>query len=207
MSNDHHYHHHHSLGYQLSATRESSTDEHELQLLDYEGSLAHRATNQRDSPSDITLPYASIATSECPWTCQPGQEDEQIGPHPRLANVEDHVRRGSQRHESTERLLKPQENIATRSGPSGAVRQTVVNTEPPTNSPSVSACPAVKPRPHGRKLVQRYWLWEISASILSLACMAAVIGVLMYEDGKPLHQWGLGEKYLSPNVVVSSLAR
>lgn len=198
-------HHHHGLGYQLSATRESSTDEHELQLPDYESTHAHYATNERDNSSDVLPQGASIATSECPWTCQLGQEDEQICPQPQLTNIDDHVRIDDQRHESRERLLKAQETVATRSGPSVADPQTVTNTGPSTNSSSTSACPAVKSRPHDRKLVQRFWLWEISASILSLACMAAVIGVLMYEDGKPLRQWGLGDNYLSPNVVVSFL--
>lgn len=51
----------------------------------------------------------------------------------------------------------------------------------------------------------RLWLWEIMASVFSLACIASVIGVLLYEQGKPLDQWGLGQSYLSPTVLVSFL--
>ncbi|KAI0155786.1 hypothetical protein BJ166DRAFT_626873 [Pestalotiopsis sp. NC0098] len=35
--------------------------------------------------------------------------------------------------------------------------------------------------------------------------MASVVGVLFYEQDKPLNKWGLGQTYLSPNVVVSFL--
>jgi hypothetical protein len=50
------------------------------------------------------------------------------------------------------------------------------------------------------------WLWELIASVFSVACMAAVIGVLLYEQGKPLDQWeqGLGRN-IPPTAVVSVL--
>lgn len=53
--------------------------------------------------------------------------------------------------------------------------------------------------------VHRFWLWEVAASALSLACMASIIGVLSYEQGRRLDQWGLGKGFLSPTVVVSFL--
>jgi hypothetical protein len=51
--------------------------------------------------------------------------------------------------------------------------------------------------------VGRFWLWEIAASIFSIVCLAAIVGVLMYEDGKRLDQW---ELMLSPNAIISFLA-
>lgn len=49
-------------------------------------------------------------------------------------------------------------------------------------------------------IVGKFWLWEISAYCFSLACMGAVVGVLAYENGKPLDQWGFR---ITPNAVVS----
>ncbi|KAI1383618.1 uncharacterized protein F4822DRAFT_421166 [Hypoxylon trugodes] len=55
-------------------------------------------------------------------------------------------------------------------------------------------------------LLHHLWLWEILASIFSLACVGSVIGVLSYEQGKPLDQWqhGWGQQ-ISPTAVVSFL--
>ncbi|KAK1979242.1 hypothetical protein LZ30DRAFT_726790 [Colletotrichum cereale] len=72
-------------------------------------------------------------------------------------------------------------------------------TADPTHSPAV---PASHPT---RSLIYRLWLWEIAASIFSLACMAAIVGVLLYEDGRRLDEWGLGYAFHSPTVVVSLL--
>ena len=44
------------------------------------------------------------------------------------------------------------------------------------------------------------WLAETSAIIFSAACLAAVVGVLMYENGKALEQWKL---VIPPNALVS----
>lgn len=57
----------------------------------------------------------------------------------------------------------------------------------------------------GSSFVHRLWLWEIAASTLSLACRASIIGVLSYEQGRRLDQWGLGKGSLTPTVVVSFL--
>ncbi len=51
-----------------------------------------------------------------------------------------------------------------------------------------------------RDIIGKFWLWEILAYCFSLACMGAVIGVLLYEDGKRLDRWGLK---ISPNAVIS----
>ncbi|KAH9237252.1 hypothetical protein K456DRAFT_1939422 [Colletotrichum gloeosporioides 23] len=57
----------------------------------------------------------------------------------------------------------------------------------------------------GSSFVHRLWLWEIAASARSLACMASIIGILSYEQGRRLDQWGLGKGSLTPTVVVSFL--
>ncbi|KAI0474236.1 hypothetical protein F4859DRAFT_514778 [Xylaria cf. heliscus] len=46
----------------------------------------------------------------------------------------------------------------------------------------------------------RSWGWEISACLLSLASFAAIIIVLIIEDGKPLNQWAWS---IGPTAVVS----
>ena len=53
------------------------------------------------------------------------------------------------------------------------------------------------------ELIGRFWLWEILSCLFSFLCMGAVIGVLAYEDGKPLDQWGFR---VTPNAVVSFIA-
>ncbi|KAI1641406.1 hypothetical protein F4809DRAFT_8689 [Biscogniauxia mediterranea] len=47
------------------------------------------------------------------------------------------------------------------------------------------------------------WTWEILACLLSLCALAAVIGVLVYEDGKPLDQWAW---VIGPTAVVSFIS-
>ncbi|KAK4062835.1 uncharacterized protein Triagg1_9705 [Trichoderma aggressivum f. europaeum] len=49
----------------------------------------------------------------------------------------------------------------------------------------------------------KLWLWEIVACLFSLVCLAAIIIVLKYEDGKQLDQWSL---VISPTAVISFLA-
>ncbi|KAL7931830.1 hypothetical protein V8C35DRAFT_308682 [Trichoderma chlorosporum] len=49
----------------------------------------------------------------------------------------------------------------------------------------------------------KLWLWEIVACVLSFVCLAAIVIVLKYEDGKQLDQWSLA---ISPTAVVSFLA-
>jgi hypothetical protein len=54
----------------------------------------------------------------------------------------------------------------------------------------------------GGKL-SRYWVWELLASAFSMICIATIVIVLLYEDGKPLDQWSL---MISPNAVISFIA-
>ena len=54
-----------------------------------------------------------------------------------------------------------------------------------------------------QELIGRFWLWEILSCLFSFVCMGPVIGVLAYEDGKPLDQWGF---QVTPNAVVSFIA-
>jgi hypothetical protein len=176
-----------------------------LQSFDHASSNIHRAIKEPNSPPDRSLSNASTATSESTWTYLPGEGDQQIAPQHQIYSVDDHARSGIRRDESTERLLKGKEAIVTRSRSLAPGYETSSSTKLPAYHPTAWGCSDVKSQAHGRKFVRRYWLWEISASILSLACIASVIGVLMYEDGKPLRQWGLGQKYLAPNVVVSFL--
>ena len=49
----------------------------------------------------------------------------------------------------------------------------------------------------------RYWVWELLASAFSMICIATIVIVLMYEDGKRLDRWAL---MISPNAVVSFIA-
>ena len=51
-----------------------------------------------------------------------------------------------------------------------------------------------------RLIVSKFWLWEILAYCFSIACMGAVIGVLVYEDGKQLDHWYF---QITPNAVIS----
>ena len=67
--------------------------------------------------------------------------------------------------------------------------------------------PPLLPRPgKTRHRIFRLWTWEIMASLFSLGCMAAVVVVLIYEQGKPLDQWNRGiGRNISPSAVVSFL--
>ncbi|KAI1406759.1 hypothetical protein F5Y13DRAFT_197181 [Hypoxylon sp. FL1857] len=67
--------------------------------------------------------------------------------------------------------------------------------------------PDVPDKPLRRLSVIHYlWIWETTASVFSLACIGSVIGVLSYEQGKPLDQWQQGwGKQISPTAVVSFL--
>ncbi|QYS92594.1 hypothetical protein H0G86_000005 [Trichoderma simmonsii] len=49
----------------------------------------------------------------------------------------------------------------------------------------------------------KLWLWEIVSCIFSLVCLAAIVIVLKYEDGRQLDQWSLE---ISPTAVISFLA-
>ncbi|KAI0148251.1 hypothetical protein F4776DRAFT_606813 [Hypoxylon sp. NC0597] len=75
------------------------------------------------------------------------------------------------------------------------------------NNAEVVSPPSISDKPRRRlSFIHRLWIWEIMASVFSLACIGAVIGVLLYEQGKPLDQWqrGWGEQ-ISPTAVVSFL--
>lgn len=80
------------------------------------------------------------------------------------------------------------------------------NRHPPSPTQNNVGVPpdTLRARPRS-SFVHRLWLWEIAASALSIACMASIIGVLSYEQGRRLDQWGLGKGSLTPNVVVSFL--
>lgn len=47
---------------------------------------------------------------------------------------------------------------------------------------------------------EKIWLWELLACLLSIACIVAIVGVLIYEDNQPLEEWSL---VIGPNAVVS----
>ncbi|KAK2769905.1 hypothetical protein CKAH01_14920 [Colletotrichum kahawae] len=80
------------------------------------------------------------------------------------------------------------------------------NRHPPSPTENNAGAPPNTRRARPRSsFVHRLWLWEIAASALSIACMASIIGVLSYEQGRRLDQWGLGKGSLTPNVVVSFL--
>lgn len=58
----------------------------------------------------------------------------------------------------------------------------------------------------GTGFAHRIWMWEILASVLSMAAIASVAVVLAYEQGKPLDQWRRGPgRVISPTAVVSFL--
>jgi hypothetical protein len=50
--------------------------------------------------------------------------------------------------------------------------------------------------------IERVWLWELSACIMGIACLVAIVGALIYEDGRRLDQWRL---FIAPNALVSFL--
>lgn len=50
--------------------------------------------------------------------------------------------------------------------------------------------------------LERVWLWEVSACILGIMSLGAIVGVLVYEDGRPLDNWHL---IIAPTAVVSFL--
>ena len=51
-----------------------------------------------------------------------------------------------------------------------------------------------------RKIVIKFWLWEIAACTLGLGSLASIVGVLIYENDKLLDQWGWS---IPPTAVVS----
>ena len=60
----------------------------------------------------------------------------------------------------------------------------------------------VKGDHHPARLFERLWLWEVAASILGILCLVSIIGVLIFENGRPLDDWRLG---IAPTAVVSFL--
>ncbi|KAL7916904.1 hypothetical protein GGI35DRAFT_486044 [Trichoderma velutinum] len=54
-----------------------------------------------------------------------------------------------------------------------------------------------------KDIFAKLWLWEIVGCIFSLVCLAAIVIVLKYEDGRQLDQWSLA---ISPTAVISFLA-
>ena len=51
-----------------------------------------------------------------------------------------------------------------------------------------------------RDVVIKFWLWEAAACIFGLLCLASIVGILRYEDGKLLDQWELS---VPPTALVS----
>lgn len=47
------------------------------------------------------------------------------------------------------------------------------------------------------------WLLELLASVLSLVCIAIIVIILHYEDGKPLDEWHL---IIAPNALIAFFA-
>ena len=96
-------------------------------------------------------------------------------------------------------------NIPEDDGPNtGSVEQAICN--PQDCTPSRDSLIADKSRrqrwlrSHGKSNVIKSWLWEAIAFIFSLLSLASIVGVLIYEDGKQLDQWGW---LIPPTAVVS----
>jgi hypothetical protein len=53
----------------------------------------------------------------------------------------------------------------------------------------VSSCALVSTATFAYDSYSNFRLPELMACALSLACMVAIVGVLIYEDGKSLTQW------------------
>ena len=51
--------------------------------------------------------------------------------------------------------------------------------------------------------LSRYWIWELLASAFSMICIATIVIVLIYENGRRLDRWAL---MISPNAVISFIA-
>ncbi|KAF2829257.1 hypothetical protein CC86DRAFT_437031 [Ophiobolus disseminans] len=57
-----------------------------------------------------------------------------------------------------------------------------------------------------RRTISRWndwWLLEITAGLLSIICLTAIVAILAHYDGKPLSKWHSG---ITPNAIISVLA-
>lgn len=70
-------------------------------------------------------------------------------------------------------------------------------------SPTANTHSFVKSRSCANGKFSRLWIWEILASAFSMICIAIIVIVLIYENGKPLSRWAL---LIPPNAVISFIA-
>ncbi|ETS78516.1 hypothetical protein PFICI_10578 [Pestalotiopsis fici W106-1] len=190
------------LSQSMNSSKESDNDELKLQPFGYEASRAHPRTFKSLQPSPDPLPTTSVLGSL--WTPLAAQSNEEFRLECQITNPE----YGFTKQDDNSRrcLLGGQESMASQPLSSVSASQSDTIVEPPMNHPrSPEAAPVRVEACKSTFSAHRYWAWEISASILGIACIASVVGVLIHEQNKPLSQWGLGQRYLSPNVVVSFL--
>lgn len=77
-------------------------------------------------------------------------------------------------------------------------QRTIKDTQHNPKVPAVHVQQRRRPAPW----IERLWFWELGACVLGIACLASIVGVLIYEDGKPLDEWRL---IIAPTAVVSFL--
>jgi hypothetical protein len=96
----------------------------------------------------------------------------------------------------------PSSNCGSTTPVSVAEKSTPLAKEDDTEEqkPQFSKCLPIHP---ASDWISRFWIWEASASALSLTCFAAIIGVLSHENGRPLEDWTLA---ISPNSVLALIA-
>lgn len=172
----------------LAISGEINSHEHELQPLDPQDFPGCYDRHERELPLQR---MANTSTSQSPSSFTPTQTYEYTHPERRYINGQENVTR---------------ENLLPQSHFSVSAQSSQASTKSRTSRSAAPVCTPANAQTHTQELSSpRFWAWEISASILSIACMASVVGVLFYEQDKPLNKWGLGQTYLSPNVVVSFL--
>ncbi|KAF3002228.1 hypothetical protein E8E14_004282 [Neopestalotiopsis sp. 37M] len=178
-------------------------DGYELQPLDNKGVPDRREiSDSQQSPFYIISHSLDSATLE---TLSPGQTHKELRPNYRATSAESQstIIQGD---ESQESLLGGHEGLAPRRQSTVTQPRYDAFAEPPIDHLAAHMSVSLKPQPiRTRYFAHRYWAWEISASILSISCIVSIVGVLIHEQNKPLSQWGFGQRYLSPNVVVSFL--
>ncbi|KAL8691957.1 MAG: hypothetical protein Q9218_002919 [Villophora microphyllina] len=107
----------------------------------------------------------------------------------------------NERNTAPEETGPPTHSTLLPEKPQSQIQHTEYETQSPGTGSNGGDIEQVK---DSRPTVGRYWWWELLSCIFSLVCMGAVIGVLAYEDGKPLDQWSFHQ--VTPNAVVSFIA-